>query len=143
MKVKTRGGVKEAKQLGFDGTTITVEALNPRSRPVKSLEMTIKRAVVLSEVISKHVHQVGPGRAAFVPLGRTGQKDADLVEIWGKHWRNHPEYRAWDITYDQWLTGALRRSIDDAMLNLPEASREKVAEMVRKRFKIEPEQETT
>lgn len=139
MKVKTRSGVKEAKQLGFDGTEITVEALNPRSRPVKSLEMAIKRAVILSEIIDKHVQAVGHERAAVEPVVRTWQKDADLIEVWGKHWWNHPEFREWGITYDQWLTGKLRRSIDDAMLNLPQASREKVADMVRKRFKVSQE----
>lgn len=101
--------------------------------------MAIKRAIVLSEVIEKHVTAVGHGWAEERQPERAFQKDADLIEIWGKHWRSHPEYRNWGITYNQWLTGALRRSVEDAMLNLPTGSRDKIGQLVRKRYKLEPE----
>ncbi len=100
--------------------------------------MTVKRAVVLSEVIDQHVQAVGYEQAGATPPERAWHKDADMQEIWGKYWRNHPEYRAWDITYQLWLTGGLRRSVDDAMLCLPTESKDKVAELVRKRYIKEP-----
>lgn len=139
MKIKTRSGVKEARQLSLTGDEYTVENLNPQSRAVKSLEMAIKRAVVLSEVIDKHVQQVGAEKAGSLPPERWYLKDADLTEIWGKGWKHHPEYVAWPITYALWVTGGLRRSVEDAMLCLPTESRDKVAELVRKRYKMEPD----
>ena len=137
LKIKTRHGVKEASWKNHP--TYTVENLNPNSRAVKTIEMTVKRAIILSQICADHLHHQGHDQAATTPPERWYLKDADLTDMWGRHWRQHPEYRAWPIVYQQWLGGSLRRSIDDTMRQLPEISRAKIEETVRKRYRLEPD----
>lgn len=111
----------------------TVEDINPKSHAIRDLRMVVKRARMLDEMMKLYIEwcdlsgveepvdymREHPPHITGVNAIRT------LMEkIFGKHYRNHAQVLTWDMTFDMWWSGAVRRSARDATLNMPASVRE-------------------
>ena len=110
-----------------DSAVKTVEDLNPRARDVVALRMTVKRAMLLREIMAEmftlldgditELRTTPPG--LLVSATR-------IKEIWGDDYRTHPEYNSWAWAVEMWHSGSLDSQILSLAANLPKAERKKL-----------------
>lgn len=108
----------------------SVEDLNPRSRLVKDLEMTARRAISVEKLCARHVelcrrYGLDPRSENPISWGSIDTKPGGPVnphklvnEVGEQDVRLY-----WRELYTAWHTGSLRRQIDDMLANLPESVR--------------------
>lgn len=116
------------------------EALNPRGQLAKSAEMGLRRAVWTSRLceVWLQIQQDDPylarqGLPHKMPKGHPLAKDLAKAIRESKLWevveKGRPPYiktLGWPLIFDQWYSGALQRSIEASMGNLPEENRKRV-----------------
>ena len=106
---------------------LTVEDLNPRSRAVTSIVSTIKRAVLLIELVRGIASLVGDEYVIDNPPQALGGTFASKAKrIWGDSWRSHPELRHWQYLVSVVESGSLDRQIEAALQSLPSRVRKKL-----------------
>lgn len=144
MKLASAKSEATAKRRKAKDAPTSVEDLNPRGQIVKSAEMTVRRAQMLSALCRQHldlcegdIHRAKRETpAVWGSLDvRKMKKQSDgaapvnprklLHDIWGDTWYVHPEYLAWSDLFEQWWDGGLEDQIDGLLFVLPEAVRSK------------------
>ena len=114
------------------GQVYTVEDVNPRGQSIKETEMSIRRGRALSRICAAALTATGdPQRARVMPpFGQDyPAKQKDLVFVFGE-----PLYAVaplitewWTWIWDSWYSGALERTEQVALANLPLSVRKKLS----------------
>ncbi len=120
----------------------TIEDANPRGRSVKDMEMSIRRARLLSDLCEVSLtlchndpmiaRDTPPGSWGSIPLNSKQGKRLKanpgtlLSDIWGEDWRHHTEYKEWEALFDGWWDGSLKRQVDGVLAALPLSVRSKL-----------------
>ena len=115
-------------QLAPNQGWITVESLNPRGRTAKETYMSIRRSRGLAHICATALAQEGTLAAAQAghpaTLGITSTK---LRFVFGDPWYASPlATHHWWWALAHWHSGGLEKVEREAILNLPEAMREKL-----------------
>ncbi len=109
---------------------ITVESLNPRGATAKQTEMSVRRGRRLARFCAEALAQAGTleGAIASPPATLGTITITDMRFVFGPApWRNPLAHgMGWKYVMEHWYTGGLERAERDALLNLPESSREKL-----------------
>lgn len=118
--------------------TLDVENLNPRSHAVKNLEMAVRRSLALEELCTHHLERC----AGDIDLARIMSPDVfgsiDKVagsnvsnpkslirEVYGDDYWAHPQWGSWEVMFDAWYDGSIRRQREAVLHNLPATLRKK------------------
>ena len=116
--VNTRKGQVEACALGYVAEA-TVEDLNPRSRPVKSLEMAVKRGWALDKIMSTWLafnRDDLDATKRLNPIPYFTVEDGSIIRM----------VNDWPWAVGHWYSGGLRRSIEATLDNLPSTVRDRL-----------------
>lgn len=126
-----------AEATAIDRTnTMDVENLNPRSRAVKDLEMSVRRTLSLEQLCAQHLERCdddlwAAGTTSPLNWGSidkvTGSNVANpktlVKEVFGEQYWAHPEWSQWHRLMQAWYDGSLRRQREAALRNLPQKIR--------------------
>ena len=101
-----------------------VEAMNPRGNIVRDMRMSVKRSLLLDDLMSMLTGALHLDDLRHDPFAIYWVKGAKALakQIWGEHWWAHPEIRVgWETTFNQWWSGSVRRNRESLRQNLPES----------------------
>ena len=129
-------GSQTSIDLGYKEKAVwAYEGGNPRAKPFKELEMSIKRAYQINSGLIDGLQQAGDVDALkasrmWLILSSKDLKDALNLGAYGKEHAAVHHQDVWEWMVDHWYTGGLKRSVVATMDNLTKENRMAIKQKV-------------